>query len=72
MVKDVSKPIINAESYMLKKGYQGQSFYSEKSDKSMTALANHYKRKIKTERIIGILGHKQNPSVVKLTKVTIL
>jgi hypothetical protein len=60
------------EGIMLKKGNEGDYFYTDKQDKSMTAFATYYKRKIKTERVIAITGYKQEPKALTLTKVTIL
>jgi hypothetical protein len=50
--KTISKQTTSAEGWMLKNGMVGQTFFTEKNDKSMTAFAKYYKRKVKTERII--------------------
>mgnify|MGYP003350551319 CR=1 FL=1 len=60
------------EGYMLKNAPKGQSFFTIKSDKSMTAFAKYHERKIKTERIVAISGIKKEPTAFALTKVTIL
>ena len=63
---------ISIEGYMLKNGKEGASFYTDKLDKSMTAFAKYYDRKIKTERVIAITGEKTKPIAISLTKVTLL
>lgn len=72
MKKEKIKSTTSIEGMMLKKGDAGQHFFTDKQDKSMTAFANYYKRKIKTERVIAITGFKQEPTAITLTKVTIL
>ena len=59
------------ESLMLKKGYSGEHFFSDKNTNSLTALAIYYKRKIKTQRIVAIIGNGKKPIAFTLTKVTI-
>lgn len=48
-----------------------QIFYTQKLDKDITAIANYYKRKVKTERFAAMdcLKHKE---INLLTKVTLL
>jgi hypothetical protein len=70
--KTISKQTTSAEGWMLKNGMVGQTFFTEKNDKSMTAFAKYYNRKVKTERIIAVTGDKIKPTAYSLTKVTIL
>lgn len=50
-----------------------ESFYTEKDQKTMTALASFYGRIIKTEKLIVIsIGEGGTPEAKNLTKVTIL
>lgn len=60
------------ESWMIANGETGQSFYSPKMDKSLTAIATHHKRKILTERVLIVTSAKANPQVEPATKVTLL
>ena len=48
----------------------GQSFYSHKQDKDLTAISSYYGVKIKTERILII--NPQTTKIEKATKVTII
>lgn len=59
------------ESLLLSQANKGATFYTEKDDKHMTALAIYYKREIKTQRIVAVVD-KENPSAVKLTRVKII
>jgi hypothetical protein len=70
--KTTSKQTTSAEGWMLKNGIVGQTFFTEKNDKSMTAFAKYYKRKVKTERIIAVTGDKLKPTAYSLTKVTLI
>jgi hypothetical protein len=67
-----TKAQTSVEGVMLKNGIVGQTFFTEKTDKSMTAFAKYYKRKIQTERIIAVTGDRKHPSAFALTKVTLL
>lgn len=49
----------------------GDSFFSYKKDKDITAIASYYKIKIATERITAI-DSKTNSTIEKITKVTLL
>lgn len=60
------------ESWLMANGEKGTIFYSSKRDKSLTAIATYYKRRIKTERIIAVTGSKAIPTATNLTKVTLL
>lgn len=40
------------EGFMMANGKPGDIFYSDKSDRALTAIANYYNRKIVTERLI--------------------
>lgn len=70
--KVISKPTTSFEGWALKNSNAGETFFTEKNDKSMTAFAKYYKRKIKTERIIAVTGDKVKPTAFSLTKVTLL
>jgi hypothetical protein len=59
------------EGYMLANGKAGDTFYSDKEDKNLTASATYYGRKIKTQRMIAIDSEKQN-KIEKLIKVTLI
>jgi hypothetical protein len=56
------------ESIALTTLKKGKSFYSQKQDKDITAIASYYRKKIKTERLILLnpLTGKTN-RVVKVT-----
>ncbi len=49
----------------------GQSFLTHKQDKDIQAFSTHYKRKIKTERFVGIDSNKHK-TIIQFTKVTLL
>jgi hypothetical protein len=66
------KQTSTAEGWMLKNGNVGQTFFTEKTDRSMTAFAKYYLRKVKTERIIAVTGDKLKPTAYSLTKVTLI
>lgn len=66
------KPTTCCESWMLRHGKEGETFFTDKSDRSMTALAKYYDRKIQTERIIAVTGGKLKPAAYSVTRVTIL
>ena len=70
--KATAKPTTSFEGWALKNANVGDTFFTEKNDKSMTAFAKYYKRKIKTERIIAVTGDKVTPIAYSLTKVTLL
>lgn len=60
------------ESYMIANGKQGEYFYSDKTDRHLTAFATYYKRKISTERLITVTPGKSEPKANYITKVTLL
>jgi hypothetical protein len=60
------------ESWMIANGKSGQSFYTEKKDKTITALAVFHKRKVKTERLITITTGGKIPDAQYITKVTLM
>ena len=68
----MSRKICTVESFMMINGLSGTSFYSEKKDKAITAIASFYKRKIKTERIIAISKNVNSPISKMITKVTLI
>jgi hypothetical protein len=68
----MSRKICTVESFMMINGLTGASFYSEKKDKDLTAIASYYKRKITTERIIAISKNPNSPISKMITKVTLL
>jgi hypothetical protein len=49
---------------------KGQSFYTHKQDKDITAIANYYGKKVATERLF-VLNPKSGEAS-KVVKVTIL
>jgi hypothetical protein len=60
------------ESWMIANGKSGESFYSDKMDRHLTAAATYYNRKILTERLITITTAKKEPRAKYITKVTLL
>lgn len=60
------------ESWMIKNGKIGKTFYSDKKDRHLTAIAVQHKRKIKTERLIAVTTWKKVPEAKQITKVTLL
>jgi len=60
------------ESWMMANGMKNKSFYSDKQDKDLTAIANYYGRKIITERLIMVTTKKKTPTATYITKVTLL
>lgn len=66
-----SKPT-TFHTWMMINGKSGEHFYTDEKDKTLTASASHYKRKILTERLLVVTTHKKQPSVKFITKVTLL
>jgi hypothetical protein len=60
------------ESFFLKMAKSGDFMYSSMSDRNITAKANYYKKKVKTERVIIIENKLLDPVCVSYTKITIL
>lgn len=60
------------ESWMIANGKVGDSFYSDKMDRHLTAISTHYKRKIVTERLITVTTGGKEPISKYITKVTII
>jgi hypothetical protein len=60
------------ESWMIANGKPGESFYSDKIDRHLTALSTHYQRKIITERLITITTGGKEPQSKYITKITLL
>lgn len=60
------------ESWMIANGKSGEHFYSDKMDRHLTALSNHYNRKIVTERLITVTTGGKEPISKYITKVTLL
>lgn len=50
----MSKGQSTIESWAMVNGKQGDVFYTDKHDGSITAIASYYKRKVITERLITI------------------
>jgi len=70
MEKKKGRKLTSVESIALTNLLQGNSFYTTKQDKDMTAIAGYYDKKISTERLITI-----NPITAetrRIVKVTIL
>lgn len=58
------------ESIALENLKQGESFYTNKQDKDITAISSYYGKKVSTERLITV-----NPNSIetqRIVKVTIL
>lgn len=64
--------ILKAESYALRDGKPDDVFYTNMSDRNITAKANYYKRKVKTERAVIITGTQIDPVANSILKVTII
>ena len=60
------------ESWMIANGKSGDSFYSHKKDRHLTAIASHHNRKIITENLIIVSDYLKSPKADKITKVTLL
>lgn len=61
------------ESWMLANGKVGDSFFSTKKDKDITALAVHHKRKVVTERFVAVKNKPEYaPLAINLVRVSIL
>ena len=58
------------EAFALNKLHPGNCFYTDKADKDMTAIANYYGIKIKTERLIVL--HHVTLNANRITKVTLI
>jgi len=63
--------LTNMESWAILNGKEGHSFYSEKPDKHLTAIATHHGRKIVTERQLVVTTAKSKPIAQYITKVTL-
>jgi len=48
----------------------GQSFYTEKQDKDITAIASYYNKKVSTERLFVL--NPQSGATKRVVKVTVL
>lgn len=60
------------ESWMIARAKKGKHFYSDKTDRHLTAIANHLNRQITTERLITITTGGKSPKAKYITKVTVL
>ena len=72
MATTLTKPVHEArtlESWMLLNGKAGDAFYTEKTDKDMTARATYYNRQIKTERIIAVKRDVSIPTCILITRI---
>lgn len=49
---------------------KGQSFYTNKQDKDITAIASYYEKKVRTERLIVI--NPQTGKTNRVVKVTLV
>jgi hypothetical protein len=49
---------------------KGQSFFTTKQDKDITAISSYYDKRVKTERVFVL--NPQTGEVSKIVKVTIL
>jgi hypothetical protein len=62
----------NYESWVFTNGIVGDVFFSQKSERTLTASAGYYNRKITTERIVAVSGTREAPEATSIVKVTIL
>jgi hypothetical protein len=60
------------ELYMMQTLKAGDSFYTEKPDRHLTAIAHYYGIKIKTERVIAVSVDVINPTCKNIVKVTLI
>ena len=65
-----TKQFSSIESILLHELKGGQSFYSDKQDKDITAVASYYKINVKTERFICL--HPITLEANRIIRVTIL
>ena len=63
---------LTIESHVLSVGKSGMQFYTDKSDKHITAIASYYYKKVATERLIAVQVGKTPLKAKYITKVTIL
>jgi hypothetical protein len=66
------RSIDNYESWAMQNAKKGTSIVSFKTTNLLTGSANHYERKIKTERIVTIEGTLTKPIVTAAVKITFL
>jgi hypothetical protein len=66
------RKVKSMESFAIINGKPGDSFYTHKKDKDVTAIATYYKKKVSTERIIAISKKEDSPISTMITKVTLL
>jgi len=64
------REITSVESISLLSLKVGQSFYTVKKDKDITAIASHYSKKVKTERLFTM--NPQSGKTKRIVMVTIL
>lgn len=60
------------EGFMMNSGKVGQSFYTDRKAKDITAIASAYKRKVSTESVIVMNYTRSEPQAKKILLVTIL
>lgn len=60
------------ESWMIENGKSGDIFYTDKSDRHMTAFSISRGRKLTTERLITVTKGGKEPKAKYITKVTLL
>lgn len=60
------------ESWMIANGKAGQSFYSEKQAKHLTAIASAHNRKIETEQMVVVSTSKEKVQAGKIIKITLI
>lgn len=66
------KKQVTIESYMLMNGKKGEHFYSDKTDRAITAIANYYNVKVSTERLITVNVSGKELKAKKITKITLV
>ena len=58
----------SAEKYFIETLSSGESFFSSKPDRYITAVAHYNGKKVKTERMIAIdSGHERIENIIKVT-----
>lgn len=62
----------NYEAWMLTYGKAGDEYYSNRSDRDITAKAFYYKRKVKTERVVILSGNLSELKTETAIRVTII
>jgi hypothetical protein len=62
----------SSDSYQIDNEKQNSVFYSQNTERNLTAKAMYYNRIIKTERVVVISGTREKPTAGTLIKVTLV